>query len=62
MLYKLKYQRVINYSANTNYYDAIPSDYDGMMGMSLTYMDKAVLIFNVPEGADLSAMRLDVSR
>ena len=23
-----------------NYYDAIPSDYDGMMGMSLTYMDK----------------------
>ena len=24
--------------------------------------DKAVLIFNVPEGADLSAMRLDVSR
>ena len=24
MLYKLKYQRVVNYSANTNYYQLLP--------------------------------------
>ena len=35
------YQHYDNFDAiEVNYYDAIPSDYDGMMGMSLTYMDK----------------------
>ena len=35
------YKRYDNFDAiEVNYYDAIPSDYNGMMGVSLTYMDK----------------------
>lgn len=35
------YQKYDNYDAiEVNYYDAIPSDYDGMMGVSITFLDK----------------------
>lgn len=35
------YQKYDNYDAiEVNYYDAIPSDYDGVMGMSITFLDK----------------------
>ena len=35
------YQKYDNYDAiEVNYYDAIPSDYDGIMGVSVTYLDK----------------------
>lgn len=35
------YKHYDNFDAiEVNYFDAIPSDYNGMMGMSLTYMDK----------------------
>ena len=35
------YKHYDNFDAiEVNYYDAIPSDYEGMMGMSITYMDK----------------------
>ena len=35
------YQKYDNYNAiEVNYYDAIPSDYDGVMGMSITFLDK----------------------
>ena len=35
------YKHYDNFDAiEVNYFDAIPSDYKGMMGMSLTYMDK----------------------
>ena len=35
------YKRYDNFDAiEVNYFDAIPSDYNGMMGVSLTYMDK----------------------
>ena len=35
------YTKYDNYDAiEVNYYDAIPSDYDGIMGVSVTYLDK----------------------
>ena len=35
------YQKYDNYDAiEVNYYDAIPSDYDGVMGVSVTFLDK----------------------
>ena len=35
------YQKYDNYDAiEVNYYDAIPSDYDGVMGVSITFLDK----------------------
>lgn len=35
------YQKYDNYDAiEVNFYDAIPSDYDGMMGVSITFFDK----------------------
>ena len=35
------YTQYDNYDAiEVNYYDAIPSDYDGIMGVSVTYLDK----------------------
>lgn len=35
------YKHYDNFDAiEVNYFDAIPTDYDGMMGVSLTYMDK----------------------
>lgn len=35
------YKRYDNYDAiEVNYYDAIPSDYDGTMGVSVTFLDK----------------------
>ena len=35
------YRHYDNFDAiEVNYYDAIPSDYEGMMGVSITYMDK----------------------
>lgn len=35
------YPKYDNYDAiEVNYYDAIPSDYEGMMGVSITYLDK----------------------
>ena len=35
------YAKYDNYDAiEVNYYDAIPSDYDGIMGVSVTYLDK----------------------
>lgn len=35
------YQHYDNYDAiEVNYFDAIPSDYQGIMGVSITYLDK----------------------
>ena len=35
------YQKYDNYDAiEVNYYDAIPSDYDGVMGVAITFLDK----------------------
>lgn len=35
------YQKYDNYEAiEVNFYDAIPSDYDGVMGVSITFLDK----------------------